>query len=295
LSAGAGCAAGFAAAKVNLYLHVGALASDGYHPIDSLMAFADIGDDLTLRRAAQTAFSADGPFGQAAPMTDANLAVRAARAVLARSSQPAAAFALHLHKRLPVASGVGGGSADAAAALRLARDAFAPGLDDAALREIGLSLGADVPACVVSRAVIAQGRGERLAAAPRLRPLHAVLVNPGAPTPTGPVFAAFDAGPPPAGPLHPAPPAAFGSARQLAEWLAAKTRNDLQAPALALAPLAGEAIALLEGSPLTLLARMSGSGATAFALCPNAKAAAALADGVRRARPFWWVETCRLA
>ena len=291
--------AGFGAAKVNLYLHVGPPGGDGYHPIDSLMVFADVGDALTLEPAPAPVFATRGPFAAAAPMDDANLAVRAARARLARArltgvGLPARGFRLHLEKQLPVAAGLGGGSADAAATLRMVNAALGLGLDSAALQAIGLELGADVPACVGSRAVVARGRGERLSAAPRLPPLHAVLANPLSAVSTGAVFAAFDKAPPP-GPLEADPPSAFEDVDGLAAWLAARTRNDLEAPARALCPPAGEAVDLLGGNPRALLARMSGSGATAFALCGDEAEAQALAGEIAAQRPLWWVRACRLS
>jgi len=287
-------ATGFAGAKVNLYLHVGAPGADGYHPIESLMAFADIGDRLLIEPARLLSYSAGGPFAGAAPMNGDNLVVRAVRAILDRAPPSDSAFRLHLQKILPVAAGLGGGSADAAAALRLVNEALGLGLKRRALREIGETLGADVPACVISRAVIAGGRGEQLSAPPALPPLHAVLANPMVPLATGAVFAAFDAGPAP-GPLSPDLPSGFADVHELAAWLAAETRNDLAAAARGLAPAAGEAADRLATSPLALLARMSGSGATAFALCAGADEAQQLADQVRAKHPGWWVQACRLA
>jgi 4-diphosphocytidyl-2-C-methyl-D-erythritol kinase len=281
-------AAGFAGAKVNLYLHVGALGADGYHPIDSLMLFADVGDRLTATPAPAFSLTVSGPFAGATPASPANLVWRAARTL-----HEAPGLAIHLDKILPVAAGIGGGSADAAAALRLVNQALKLGFNSQRLQDIGVGLGADVPACVGSVPVVARGRGEQLSPAPRLPEIHAVLVNPGVAVPTGPIFAAFDAGPLP-GTLDPRLPAAFDTVQDLATWLTTKTRNDLQAAALSLAPAAGEAIDILGASSLTLLARMSGSGATAFALCANAPDAQALAAAVRTARPNWWVACCRL-
>lgn len=284
---------GFAGAKVNLYLHVGALSADGYHPIDSLMVFADVGDTLTLTPAPQWAFESDGPFSAAAPMDEANLVARAADAVIGASSATAS-FRLHLLKRLPVAAGLGGGSADAGATLRLVNAALGDPLSPDALQSAAAGLGADVPACLAGAPVIARGRGEVLSPAPSLPPLYAVLVNPGAPSPTGPVFAAYDRLPPPRGPLGSSTPEAFATVEALAAWLNAETRNDLEAPARALTPLAGEAVDLLADSPLALLARMSGSGATAFALCAGEAEARTLANQVAASRPAWWVCACRL-
>jgi len=285
---------GFAGAKVNLYLHVGPPGTDGYHPIDSLMVFADVGDILTLEPAPTPAFTTSGAFSGAAPMDEANLVVRAARAVIGAAGGVAPSFTLHLDKRLPVAAGLGGGSSDAAAALRLVNDLLPAPLGAGALHDLAAGLGADVPACLAGVAVIARGRGEQLSAAPRLPVLHAVLVNPGVASPTGPVFAAYDRQPPPPEPLGPVLPEAFATVEALAAWLTAETRNDLEGPARLLTPQAGEAIDLLAASSLALLARMSGSGATAFALCAGSAEAEALAADIAAQRPAWWVSACRL-
>jgi 4-diphosphocytidyl-2-C-methyl-D-erythritol kinase len=284
---------GFAGAKVNLYLHVGPPGLDGYHPIDSLMVFADIGDVVTLEPAPQWRFEADGPFSAAAPMDETNLVARAARAVTGAAGVTAA-FRLHLDKRLPVAAGLGGGSADAGAVLRLVNAALDVPLKPDALQALAAGLGADVPACLAGTPMIVRGRGERLSPSPALPPLHAVLVNPGVASPTGPVFAAYDRQAPPQGPLGPTLPTAFATVEALTAWLAAKTRNDLEGPARILTPLAGEAVDLLAASPLALLARMSGSGATAFALCAGEDEAASLARDMAASRPAWWVRPCRL-
>lgn len=285
---------GFAGAKVNLYLHVGPPGTDGYHPIDSLMVFADVGDVLTLESAPAPAFTASGAFSGAAPMDEANLVVRAARAVIGAAGGAAPTFALHLDKRLPVAAGLGGGSSDAAATLRLVNDLLPAPLAAGALHDLAAGLGADVPACLAGVPVVARGRGERLCAAPRLPILHAVLVNPGVASHTGPVFAAYDLRPPPTGPLDPSHPEAFATVEALAAWLAESTRNDLEAPSRLLTPEAGEAIDLLAASRLALLSRMSGSGATAFALCAGPEDAQALAASIAAKRPAWWVSACRL-
>jgi 4-diphosphocytidyl-2-C-methyl-D-erythritol kinase len=284
---------GLAGAKVNLYLHVGPLGDDGYHPIDSLMVFADFGDRLTLRPFRLKAYSVSGPFAGAAPMDARNLAVRSAQMLVERSGADAPGFHLHLEKVLPVSAGLGGGSADAAAALKLIDAALGLDLGPQVLAEIGLSLGADVPACLKGAAVVARGRGERLVPAPLLPPLHAVLVNPMVPVSTAAVFAAFDELPPAAG-LDPVAPPAFGSVQALAQWLEAATRNDLEAPARAVSPLAGAAVDRLKQSPRAHLARMSGSGATAFALCADAADAVALAAEVAASEPGWWCRACRL-
>jgi 4-diphosphocytidyl-2-C-methyl-D-erythritol kinase len=282
-----------ARAKVNLFLHVGRPGADGYHDISSLMVFADVGDRVTLR-AGEPGLALSGPFASGLTEGGDNLVTRARDLFLARfGGEPA--FGLALEKRLPIAAGLGGGSADAAAALRLMAHRFdlnaAERRESGALGKVARALGADVAACLRSEPVMAAGRGDVLIAATPLPALHAVLVNPRMPSPTAAVYRAFDdentrenlAAPRP-GPL--------ATAAEAARWLA-ETRNDLQAPAMRLCPIIGEVIALLRRSDDCLFARMSGSGATCFALCDSAAASASLAKTVARARPDWWVAPCR--
>src|SRR5438132_266970 len=167
-------ATAFAPAKVNLFLHVGAPGPDGYHPICSLMAFADIGDRLTARTAGALDLQVAGPFAADVPAGPDNLVLRAAQALFARIREPAPPIGLVLEKALPVAAGLGGGSSDAGAALRLLRHALDAALDDAALQAVAAELGADGAACLWGRPVLAQGRGERLSPAPILPALDAV-------------------------------------------------------------------------------------------------------------------------
>ena len=282
-----------AAAKVNLFLHVGPLEADGRHGLCSLMVFADIGDTVTLADADALGMAIDGPFADGLSAGEDNLVLRAARAILAQAGGAQPPFRLSLAKHLPVASGLGGGSSDAGAALRLMREVVAPRLDDAALAAIAGALGSDGPACLFGRPVWAEGRGERLSAAPGLPDLHAVLVNPRSASSTAAVYGAFDAAGG-GGPLEvPDAPAAFESAEELAGWLAG-LRNDLAAPAIALNPAIGDVMATLEGEPESLLARVSGSGATCFALCAGDIEAEGLAERLERMRPDWWVRRCRL-
>jgi len=187
-------AAAFAAAKVNLFLHVGAPGADGYHPICSLMAFADIGDEVMAYEAEALELRVAGPFAGALSAEGDNLVLHAARALIAAARRPVAPFGLTLTKRLPVAAGLGGGSSDAGATLRLLREALSLKLGDAALEDLAAGLGADGAACLWGRPVIAEGRGERLSPAPGLPVIDAVLVNPGVPVSTAEVYRAFDAG-----------------------------------------------------------------------------------------------------
>lgn len=286
-----------APAKVNLFLHVGPLGADGYHPICSLMVFADIGDRVRLSPAAAMAFEAVGPFAGALGAGADNLVPRARDRLLAELEVPAAPFRLTLDKRLPIAAGLGGGSADAAATLNLiAASLAASGADrpgEARLEDMARELGADVAACLGSRSVIAEGRGDRLTPAPPMPPLDAVLANPGAASSTEAVYRAFDAAPGPPRADRPGLPRAFQSALEVIDFARGR-RNDLEAPALALQPLIGEALAALRAEPETRLARMSGSGATCFALCENSHDARRVADRLAATHPGWWVRACRL-
>lgn len=280
-----------APAKINLYLHVGAPRADGYHPLWSLVVFADAGDRLTLGPSDALTFELEGPYAEALAGEADNLVVRAVRELATGGKLPP--VWLTLDKQLPIAAGLGGGSSDAAAALRLVRDHSFPQVDDATLLAILGRIGADGPMCLAARPVIASGRGDQLTPAPVLPPLHAVLVNPGVACPTGAIYAAFDR----AGAFRAVEPGDLRERYETAEALAddlARCRNDLEPAARAHDPAVGEAIDLLASRPETLLARLSGSGATSFALCANAKAAKALADYVARVRPSWWVRACVL-
>jgi 4-diphosphocytidyl-2-C-methyl-D-erythritol kinase len=282
-----------APAKVNLFLHVGPPEADGRHGLCSLMVFADVGDQLSLGEANGLELHIDGPFAPGLSAGEDNLVFRAARAILAHARGPQAPFGLRLTKHLPVASGLGGGSSDAGAALRLIREVVTPPIDDEALEAIAGELGSDGPACLFGRPVWAQGRGERLSPAPALPELHAVLVNPRSPSSTAAVYGAFDAAG--ARPSLDAPeaPEAFETAEELAAWLTG-LRNDLEAPAIALNPAIGDVLETLRGEPESLLARVSGSGATCFALCAGDIEAEGLAERLEMMRPDWWVKRCRL-
>ncbi|HJV42901.1 4-(cytidine 5'-diphospho)-2-C-methyl-D-erythritol kinase [Caulobacter sp.] len=285
----------FAPAKVNLFLHVGGPDAEGYHPISSLMVFADVGDAVMIQPSDAPAFETSGPFGAGVPAGDDNLVLRAARAFHARLGGPVPPYRLILDKRLPIAAGLGGGSSDAGAVLKLLRDALAPQFTDDDLEPLAASLGADGAACLRATALMAEGRGEILSPAPALPPLHAVLVNPGVPSPTGAVYRAYDGAVHPGGAERPFMPAELETAEEVAGWLAVATRNDLEAPAVALQPLIGEALDVLRDGPESLLVRMSGSGATCFALCAGDIEAEGLAERVEAIRPDWWVRRCRLS
>ncbi len=285
----------FAPAKVNLFLHVGGPDAEGYHPISSLMVFADVGDQVMIQPNDAPAFETTGPFGADIPAGDDNLVLRAARAFHVKLGGPVPPYRLILDKRLPIAAGLGGGSSDAGAALKLLRDALAPQFSDDDLEPLAAGLGADGAACLRAVALMAEGRGEALSPAPALPPLHAVLVNPGVPSPTGAVYRAYDAAVHPDGAARPFMPSRLETAEEAAGWLAVATRNDLEVPAAALQPLIGEALDVLRDQPESLLVRMSGSGATCFALCAGDIEAETLAERIEAVRPDWWVRRCRLS
>jgi len=284
--------AAFAPAKVNLFLHVGP-PDAGFHPICSLMAFADVGDRVSTFDSEALDLRVAGPFAAGLSGDDDNLVMRAARALIAEAKRPLAPVGLSLEKRLPVASGLGGGSSDAGAALRLLNDLFKLSLGDARLEAIAASLGSDGAACLWGAPTIAEGRGERLSPAPGLPPLDAVLVNPRVAVSTAEVYRRFDAEGRFGDVAPPAAPEAFEDARDLAAWLAA-TRNDLEASAIAVAPAVGTVLETLADEPEALLARVSGSGGTCFALCASDIEAESLAERLEAMAPDWWVQRCRL-
>lgn len=269
-----------APAKINLALHVRHRRGDGYHELETLFAFAADGDVVTVETADSRRFAIVGPFAAALPLDSSwsdNLVTRAADA-FARGFGVSDGHAITLDKRLPVASGIGGGSADAAATLRaLARRHGVP-LDDPALRAIALGLGADVPACLLGRTTIGTGIGDSLVEIAGLPGMPLLLVNPGVAVSTAAVFAGWDGvdrGPIPDGDF-------------LARALGG--RNDLEPPARMLAPVIADVRALLDASDGVLLARMSGSGATCFALLDTA-GRRATAAAQARAQGWWCLET----
>lgn len=283
----------FAPAKINLFLHVGPPAADGYHPLASLMAFADVGDRVAVQPADALEFEVTGPFAAGLEAGEDNLVVRAAKALLARVGGPQPPFRLILDKQLPVAAGLGGGSSDAGATLRLLRDALRLPIQDEMLTAIAAGLGADGPVCLWAETAMAQGRGDILSTPPAFRPVDAVLVNPRVPSPTGAVYRAYDADGAPGGDDLPPLPDVFEGPEELAAFLS-YCRNDLEASAVRLEPRIGEVLETLRGEPETLLGRMSGSGATCFALCAGDIEAEGLAERLEAMRPDWWVRRCRI-
>tara|TARA_R110000764_G_scaffold139996_3_gene228090 strand:- start:3084 stop:3959 length:876 start_codon:yes stop_codon:yes gene_type:complete len=277
-----------APAKVNLFLHVGPLKPNGRHDLDSLVVFAgpEAADRLTAQPSDILTLSVTGPGAAEAGAGADNLVLKAARALRAEAGVTHGA-ALHLEKRLPVAAGMGGGSADAAAALRLLTRLW--DINPAHARDIAPSLGGDVPVALLGQPALMRGEGERVEPVTLPVPIPAVLFNPGIACPTGPVFAAFDAagGGQDFAELGPLP--GFADLDALFGWLAAQ-RNDLEAPALALVPKVGPATPL----PPPRLTRMSGSGATFLALYATLAAAQESADMLSAQHPEWWVRATLL-
>ncbi len=281
----------FAPAKVNLTLSVGRARADGLHPLSSLVAFADWGDELEAREADTLSLSLAGERGPALADEQQNLVIKAAFALRAAAEQPTRGATLTLTKRLPIAAGLGGGSADAAAALRLLNRFWDIGFSTRQLAEIGSVVGADVPACVHARPLLMSGIGETITPLIAWPELPAVIVNPGKPVPTGPVFKAYDD-------THPAllsaerPPVAGAVSDALS--VIAAGRNDLEPPAIGLEPAVAQTLEALAAAPGVALARMSGSGASCVGLCESLDAAQGAAQALQRAQPGWTVQAVTL-
>ncbi|QTL04842.1 4-(cytidine 5'-diphospho)-2-C-methyl-D-erythritol kinase [Aquabacter sp. L1I39] len=277
-----------APAKVNLTLRVLRRRTDGFHDLSSLVAFAGVGDRLTLEPGGPLALTVEGPGAQAAGPVDDNLVIRAARALAER--RPGLEFGhFALAKRLPVAAGLGGGSSDAAAALRLLAQANRLSPDDPVLMAAACAVGSDVPVCLDPRARLMEGVGDRLSPPLALPPLFAVLVNCRAVVPTPAVFRGLGlvSGEERAGPLH---PDVFPAAAEGLIACLSGIGNDMEEAAEAIAPDIRHAKAALAEGPEARLVRMSGSGATVFALTDDCRAAARLARRVSARYPAWWVK-----
>jgi 4-diphosphocytidyl-2-C-methyl-D-erythritol kinase len=268
-----------ARAKINLALHVLGRRADGYHELDSIVAFADVGDRLTFETSGAFAISASGPFAHQLPPPADNIIHRAWMAVNAFAGSIAPVHAA-IEKNLPVSSGIGGGSANAAATLRalLRINGLQPTAGEQ--RDMALSLGADVPVCLEQRAARMRGIGERLDPLPDFAPLHAVLVNPGVAVPTPEIFRA----------MRIEKDASYRtpvSAMDIKAW-----RNDMTEAAISLAPVIGDVLAGLQRQPGLITARMSGSGATCFGVFARAEFAQSAAEELRNRQTRWWtVET----
>ena len=264
----------FAPAKVNLALHVLGRREDGYHDLDSIVAFADVGDMLTFSPAPALAITASGPFAAALPESADNIIARSwsvAQAIAARRGRALPPVAVHLEKNLPVASGIGGGSANAAAALKGFLRMAGIAEIDAEVIAAGLGIGADVPVCLAGVACRMQGVGERITPLANFTPRPAILVNPLVELSTPAVFKALALE---KGQAH---RAAIADTSDPATW-----RNDLGEPAIALAPVIGEVLTRLAAAPGVTRTFMSGSGATCVGLLDDESAMPEL-------HPSWWV------
>jgi 4-diphosphocytidyl-2-C-methyl-D-erythritol kinase len=259
-----------ARAKLNLALHIRARRPDGYHELETLFAFVEHGDVLRVAPADAPSFRVTGPFAAALDGEGDNLVTRAATRFA--ETYGGGAHAIELEKHLPVASGIGGGSADAAATLRALAKLHGVPLEDPRLFQIADGLGSDVPACLLGKTAIGKGRGEQLTPVPGMPGTPVLLVNPGVAVSTAQVFARWD-----------------GKDRGQLGADPLEGRNDLEPPARAIAPVIDEVLAMLAAQPGAALTRMSGSGATCFALFENEEACTKAAAAVR---PNWWsVET----
>ena len=283
----------FAPAKINLTLHVAGQRADGYHLLDSIVAFADVGDDLFIQIGNTVSVTTEGPEAAAVPADMNNLVLQVARLF---KDMPGASFLLT--KRLPVSSGIGGGSADAAAAFRGLMTFWSGGEVAAELYEPHrtpmskalLKLGADIPMCLLSQAARIGGIGEEISPLPGMPPIDAVLVNPRRAVSTPAVFGAMQERSNPA--MAQTLPS-FAGFNDFVLWLAGQ-RNDMQSAAIALEPSIATVLTALQSDESCRLARMSGSGATCFGLYQGADAAKAAADTLQLNHPDWWVVATKI-
>jgi 4-diphosphocytidyl-2-C-methyl-D-erythritol kinase len=275
-----------APAKINLALHVTGRRPDGYHLIDSLVAFTRFGDRVTVSAADADRFEMTGPYAVGLPTDTSNLALRALSAMRAAFGRDDP-VAISLEKNLPVASGVGGGSSDAAAVMRGLADLWGLPADPDRLAQIGLGLGADVPMCLFGRPLLARGIGDAISPVGGFPSLGIVLVNPGVAVSTAAVFAALAARD--SAPLPPLP--AQLDFHTLSNWLET-TRNDLEAPARRLEPAINGALSTLRKAGAHVV-RMSGSGATCYGLFESGNLAKRAASEIRKRKPGWFVAATR--
>lgn len=281
-----------APAKINLFLHVGPVRADGLHDLQSLFVFADDGDRVRVSPARDITLAVEGPFASelARFPVETNLVYRAAVALRTAAGGRDGAR-ITLNKRLPIASGIGGGSADAAATLRALMRLWRLHMDVARLRALAFRLGADVPACLDARPVYVSGAGENVTRGPSLPPLWVALVNPRRPMPTGPVFRAFDTANPKPAAADPARRPRLTGYDALARYLSG-TRNDLEPFAVMREPIVRKASRFLAEQPGCIISRMSGSGATVFALYTSSGAAERAA--MKASGLGFWSMACRI-
>ncbi len=271
-------------AKVNLYLEITGRRPDGYHELDSLVVFVGLADLLELRPSDRLELHCSGPFAGSLPPTEDNLVMRAARALAAQAGTAPAAR-IDLNKQIPAAAGIGGGSADAAAALEGLAALWGLRPSPEEMHDIAVGLGADVPVCLYGRPALVRGLGEVVERAPPLPGAWLVLVNPGRPLSTQEVFRART------GAFSPVV-AWTMVARDIEEFVEclADRANDLEAAALGLVPEIGKVLDRLDAAPGALLSRMSGSGATCYGLFATAGEARAAAAAISAEQPNWWAK-----
>jgi 4-diphosphocytidyl-2-C-methyl-D-erythritol kinase len=282
-----------APAKINLTLHVLGRRADGWHELESLVVFSRSGDYLSLMPGPILELTVSGPSAAASGSTEDNLVCKATRHLAARV-EGLQLGAFHLEKHLPVAAGIGGGSSDAAAALRLLARANHLPLDDPRLIEAARATGADVPVCLAAKGRMMMGFGEKLGPVIQLPPLMSLIVNPRVPVETKHVFQRMNI---PAGAQT-----NFGGHPDMRDGidpeglyaLLRKSRNDMEDAACTIAPVIGDVLAVLAAAPGCKLARMSGSGATCFALFTDCKTAARAKKAILSAHPEWWVKVSLL-
>jgi len=275
----------FAPAKINLMLHVIGRRDDGYHVMQSVMGFADVGDILEAVPADTYSLTIDGPFAAHAPLDDTNLVTRAVQAMEAQAERRAE-MALTLIKYLPASAGLGGGSADAAAAMHLLNAAWSHPFDEAALQQIGLQIGAELPICIVSKDGWVEGVGDRVTPQ-HIDVMHGVLIWPGQGLATAEIFGAYKNA-----------DTVFSNPITQPEgvtidWLA-NTRNDLMPHSIAALPAVADALEALADCDDCLLARMTGTGACVFGLFSDRDVANKTAAMLAAAYPAWWVKAFSL-
>ncbi len=273
-----------ARSKVNLFLHVTGKRADGYHLLESLVVFPDCGDRITVKKGKELTLEVIGRFSHLVGSTEENLAMKAAYLLRSESGTEEGAHII-LEKNLPVAAGIGGGSADAAATLKSLNILWNIGFSEVQLRQIGLALGADVPVCLYGKPAIMSGVGERISGLRKFPKFYILLVNSGISVATKNVF----------GRLEIAEKVSFPvdlnelTALELFTSLASM-RNDLETPALEVAPVIGSVLSMIREQKHCQLARMSGSGATCFGLFEEAEAAQIAARDIQAHHPDWWVQ-----
>lgn len=280
----------FAAAKVNLTLHVGPARPDGYHPVDSLVVFADWGDRLTFEPADTLSLEISGEGAETLRSETGNLVLKAAETLAMAAGLDAPGARLRLDKKIPLGAGLGGGSADAAAALRGLNRLWGLDWPEDMLAGLGAEIGSDVPACVFSRSLRMRGRGERTELLERWPALSALLVNPRESVSTGRIFALYDTAPVP---IKARETPSAGTVGDALEAVAAG-RNDLQPHAVTAAGVVGEVLEALEDLPGARLVRMTGSGSTCFALFDSKDAADEAGYQIAASHADWLIQPVTL-